>query len=141
MYNDKARAVLEQADLKKTPGRVAILNCLLSEKAPLTHQEILEKLTDFQINEVSIYRTLETFDRAGIVHKIEGVDKVWRFAISGEEPLNADKPCHPHFVCTNCGKVECLTELEIPKLKPSSRKYVINSREMVLKGSCDQCAN
>ncbi len=137
----RARKLLDQAGLKKTPGRIAVLNCLLSEAQPLTQQDISDMLSDFQINEVSIYRSLEAFLRAGIVHRIEGVDQVWRFAISQGEPLGGAGACHPHFVCTQCGKVECLTELEIPDITPGNSNYIVKSKEMVLKGSCEECVN
>lgn len=139
MEKKNAWNILEKAGLKKTSGRIAILNCLLKENKPLSQHEIAEKLKGFKINEASIYRSLEAFHRVGIVHKVEGVEKTRRFAIS--ESPSEKSPCHPHFICIECGKVECLKELEIPDLKPHNKSYVVKSREMILKGSCKHCSS
>lgn len=136
MEQDTARTLLDRAGLRKTPGRIAILNCLIKKQKPLSKQDIADNLTGINLNEVSIYRALEAFDRAGIIHRVEGLDKVWRFAVSCH-PIPGD--CHPHFFCTKCGKVECLTELKVPELTPDNYSYTIKSREMILKGSCEQC--
>ena len=138
MKNQKAHDILENTGLKKTSGRIAILNCLLKEKNPLSQQEIAEKLREFKINEASIYRALEAFDRTGIVHRVEGLDKTWRFAVSSR---TLEKGYHPHFICVDCGRVECFRELEIPRLRLNNSNYVIKSQEMILKGSCEKCSS
>ena len=136
MNKESAYTLLNKTGLRKTSGRIAILNCLIKEQKPLTQQEIAEKLTDVNLNEVSIYRALEAFDKAGIIHRVEGLDKVWRFAVSSH-PLS--ESCHPHFICTECGRVECLTDLEVPKLTPKNYSHRIKNREMILKGYCEKC--
>ncbi|ACB85501.1 Fur family transcriptional regulator [Natranaerobius thermophilus] len=141
-YNLYHRAItlLDEAELKKTPGRIAILTLLLKEQRPLSQQEISQSL-EHPLNEVSIYRALRAFEKAAIVHKVEGGDKTWRFAITEQDKSQCKDHYHPHFICTSCGKVECFTEIEIPKIKPPNSQYTITNREMVLKGSCDECAN
>ncbi len=138
MIEEKARNLLKNSNLKKTPGRIAILCLLIEEKKPLTQQEIKDKLNKVEINDVTIYRALEAFEKAGIIHKIEGVDKVSRFAIS-KGPKDASSNSHPHFICTTCGEIECLTELKIPELSPSGAGYKITEREMLIKGLCQNC--
>lgn len=137
MNEEKARILLEKSGLKKTQGRIAILSLLLNEDKPNTQQEIKEKLQDIHINEVTIYRALEAFEKAGMIHRVEGIDKIWRFAIS----INASsRNAHPHFICTTCGEIECLTDIKIPELLPRGSGYKIKEREMLLKGICQHCA-
>lgn len=139
MIDEKAKNLLESKGLKKTPGRIAILSLLIGEKKPVTHQEIKDKLCDVKINEATIYRALEAFEEAGIIHKIDGIDKISRFAISKgiSDPTENE---HPHFICTLCGEIECLTELKIPELTPNKEGYEIKEREMFIKGLCKNCS-
>ncbi len=137
---ERARILLDNAGLKKTQGRIAILNLLIGERKPLTQQEIKEGLREVQINEVTIYRALETFENTGIIHKIEGIDKISRFAISKGGQSKPSDDNHPHFICTACGETECLIDLEIPALAPRGDGYTITDREMLIKGLCQDCS-
>ncbi len=73
--------------------------------------EILEKLPP-HTDAVTVYRTLNTFTAKGVAHRVRGEDRVWRYALGN--PREAATHHHPHFVCENCGKVECLKEAQIP---------------------------
>ncbi len=139
MIDEKAKNLLDSNGLKKTSGRIVILSLLINEQKPLTHQEIKDKMYDVKINEATIYRSLEAFEEMGIIHKIDGIDKISRFAIS-RGISNPTESEHPHFICTLCGEIECLTELKIPKLKPSGKGYEIKEREMFIKGLCKNCS-
>lgn len=131
-----ASELLAKARLKRTPGRIALLQLLLETKNPLTKQEISERLSGVKFNSVSIYRSLEAFHRAGIVHKVEVGDRNWRFAACS---CGSSKHCHPHFICRSCGKVECLNGFELPETLEIKPGYVVEEQEFYIRGLCDSC--
>ena len=128
---------LDKIGLKKTPGRLAIFQILQQAQHPLTKQEIRSFLSGVKLDDTSIYRTLATFVKAGIVHRVDTGDRNWRFALSS----NRDKGCcHPHFICKSCGLVECLQEIELPPCTTSKPGYQIEEQELYLKGLCYKCS-
>lgn len=130
--------LLHQAGLRCTPRRTAIIQVLLQAQDPLTHREIEASIPrEISINQVSLYRALQAFLEAGIVHRVMNPDRTWRFALCG---CRSSGHCHPHFVCKNCGVVECLHRIEMPKLPEELPGYVVEEEELYLKGLCLVCA-
>lgn len=135
--NDTAATILSQAGLRRTPGRIAMINLLLSSPHPLSQQEIAGRLKEVRINGVSIYRSLHAFLQCGIVHRVESGDRTWRFAICG---CGSRSHCHPHFVCSRCGKVECLSGFKMPAAEGLQPGYVVEEQEVYLRGRCAGCS-
>lgn len=134
---EKAAQILKNLGFKRTPGRIALLSLLLEAETPLTQQEISRQL-DKEMNYVNIYRALDAFIKAGIVHKVETGEKNWRFALC---TCNSKGHCHPHFICQGCGLTECLSEFQVPQISLSAEGYVVQSQEMYLKGLCASCSS
>lgn len=135
--NDTAEAILSRAGLKRTPGRIAMINLLLCTPHPLSQQEIANRLEEVRINGVSIYRSLHAFLQNGIVHRVEGGDRIWRFAICG---CGSRGHCHPHFICSRCGKVECLSGFRMPEPENLHPGYIVEEQEVYLRGRCAGCS-
>lgn len=133
----KPSAILHQAGLKCTPKRAAVIKVLLSSDHPLTHKEIEDLIPDeINMNQVSLYRALEAFLEAGLIHRVLTQDRIGRFALCGcMEPGH----CHPHFVCRSCGRIECLSRVHLPKLHDQLPGYMVEEGEMYLKGLCQKC--
>lgn len=135
--NGAAKEILQKAGFKVTPGRVAIINLLQQQGRPLSQQEIDDYLVhSFQLNEVSIYRALEAFLKAGLVHRVITEDRVYRYAIC---LCGSSGHCHPHFICRACGRIECLGDQDIPCLPEVEEQYQVEEREYYLRGLCSQC--
>jgi Fur family ferric uptake transcriptional regulator len=133
--------LLLQAKLRRTPVRAGVLDVLAHAPRPLGAVEVLEKLPP-HTDAVTVYRTLNTFTGKGIVHRVRGEDRVWRYALGDSHTPAAHQ--HPHFVCESCGKVECLREATIPATFIASLtiapKYTVHYPEVVLHGTCPRCA-
>jgi Fur family ferric uptake transcriptional regulator len=143
MKHDRASAAitaLGEAGLRTTPVRLGVLDILAKSRQPLDVPHIVAKLPS-HTDAVTVYRTLNTFTRKKLVHRIRGEDRSWRYALSqGEqEPRHQ----HPHFVCETCGKVECLADAQIPAtFVPSlgvAQSYKIDYPEVILHGLCPRC--
>lgn len=129
-------ALLAKAGLKRTTGRVAMLKVLLNAGEPMTQQQILEKVGHTGLNRVSVYRTLHAFTEAGLVHRVEAGDRLWRFAVC---KCGSRTHCHPHFTCRACGKIECLNTISLPCLTEPIPGYRVEEQEVYLRGLCVNC--
>lgn len=135
---EAAREILSGFGLKKTAGRIALIKLLLQAQNPLTRQEISAKLTGVNFNRVSIYRSLDAFLKAGIIHKVEAGDRSRRFAICS---CGSSSHCHPHFICRSCGKVECLNGLKNIQHYPLKPGYIFEEQEIYIRGLCARCSS
>ena len=140
-----AADVLRAAGLRRTPVRASVLEVLASARGPMAVPQIIEQLPE-HTDAVTVYRTLNTFTRKRLVHRVHGEDRTWRYALStgnGPGPKQPNAHQHPHFVCDECGTVECLEDSAIPKtLVPSlhvGARYAVRYPEVVLHGLCPKC--
>ncbi len=140
--NEKStERILKEANLKRTAGRMAVLEVLLEAPRPLSQHEIWERLpSGMNFNSASVYRALEAFLEAGLIHRVETGDRVGRYALCGCEE---EGHCHPHFICNSCGIAECLQEVSLPpgySQRTLQGGYVVEGQEYYLKGLCPRCA-
>ncbi len=132
--------LLRDAGLRRTSMRESTLDALMRGGSPMNVPEILRALPE-RADAVTLYRTLNTFTRHGLVHRVRGEDGA-RYAFSAP----ADRPAHPHphFICDGCGKVECLEGTELPadligRFDPGAGRRV-DYAELLLHGLCPRCA-
>jgi len=133
----KAQQMLKQAGLKRTQQRVDILTVLLGAKQPLTAEQIGRKLRRNAPDKVTIYRVLENFLEAGLVHRAYLEDRSWYYE-SGDRCTQLQ--CHPHFTCTKCGLTRCMVDSIIPMVKGLGRGFVVHRQQVRLEGLCPGCA-
>lgn len=130
----QAVEILRNAKLRVTSCRTSLLDLLLHANDPLTQKELTEALEEQGFNRVTIYRALQTFLDATIVHRIITEDRTWRFAITR---CGHRGHCHPHFTCRRCGRVRCLDGVAIPAVGLEGHR--IESQAMYLWGVCPDC--
>ena len=132
----KIEHLLDYAELRRTAPRTSILAVLLGTGKPLTAKQIAAKLGPAGPDKVTIYRTLESFVKAGLVHKAFLQKRTWHFELAH----NCSKSqCHPHFTCTDCGETVCLTEIELPMAKSPHKGLIIRRQRVQLEGLCSRC--
>ena len=99
-------------------------------------EELVAKLPR-ETDVVTVYRTLNTLVEKHLARRVRAEDRSWRFELSGAEHV------HAHFVCDNCGKVECVPTIELQPSATFSAKlaegYDIHSQELTLHGTCPKC--
>jgi Fur family transcriptional regulator, ferric uptake regulator len=128
--------LLNSAKLKKTLPRRTILEILLNAAQPQTADEIVSAIGKTGPNRVTVYRTLGSMVEAGIVHRA--------FVAEGSQHFEmADKcgahQCHPHFVCTGCGRTSCLHNMALPMATSAPAGFVIERQQVRLQGLCPKC--
>jgi len=153
---DADRALLRQAGLRCTPARLAVLQHVMAAGGPRTHAEVADALADRGFDRATIYRNLTELTESRIFSRVELGDHVWRF-----EMRHGGSTEHPHFLCTTCGEVSCLDDVDVaitpkPVAKPTppkgdkggkaksggprgKRSGIGSVSEVLLKGTCEQC--
>ena len=134
--NQKINELLSSAKLRRTGPRTSILAVLLDAHSPITQEQIAAKLTGSGPNKVTIYRTLESFVAAGLVHKALLQERTWHFELGDN---CTESQCHPHLTCTNCGDIHCLTEISFPMAKSPHKGFAIHHQQVQLGGLCPKC--
>lgn len=134
--------ILHSYDLRATDTRLQVLNVLINSKAALSHHEIAGALKQSLIDKVTIYRTLDAFEKKGLIHKVASKDRNWMYAIQlkKEEPVKVDRS-HAHFICNQCGRIYCLP---VTGFNPSPdegkiKGFKIETRELRYHGLCPDC--
>ncbi len=129
--------LLRSAGLKVTRPRVAILS-VFQEKihTPMSVEDIVAKANLSKIDPVTVYRTLASFERAGIVKRADLRKDAVYYEMADHH--------HHHLVCTDCGVIEDFEQCDIQTLskkivKNSSKFALINDHAFELFGLCKSC--
>lgn len=132
------QAKLRDAGLRSTSARIAVLKALQVAKQPLSHNDLAVLLEGDSFDKTTIFRNLTDLTESKLLKRIDVGDHIWRFELIATENDGAG---HAHFVCTDCGDVDCLPELElkVSKKRPGSKAKVGNVSEILLKGHCEDC--
>lgn len=133
----QAGKMLGAAKLYCTKGRVAILKVLMKTGKPLSRAQIAQRLGKKQFDKVTIYRTLASLLKVGLVHRAFMAKRAWHFELAHR---CSESQCHPHFTCTSCGSTYCLTEILLPMAKSPHKGFVIHRQQVRLEGLCPACA-
>jgi len=138
------RTRLHEAGLRATRIRMDVIRALHASPSAAPAHALLEALAESgPVDRVTVYRALNALVEAGLAHKLDPGDRVFRFALA-EHDANASG-VHPHFVCDACGLVECLEGATVnvsfgPLRRGRSPRFKLNRTGVVLHGRCDQCA-
>lgn len=130
--------LLDKHQLKKTGPRLSVLSILTSRNTAISQPE-LETILGKDIDRVTLYRTLSTFEEKGIIHKVLDLNGTANYALcfsACDEHEHKDE--HVHFNCTVCLNVYCLDAIQVPHL-PIPSGFVSESVNFIVYGVCDKC--
>jgi len=139
---------LKAKGVRFTPGRRIVLDVLLRSTGHLSAEDIFLKIREghSEVSVASVYRTLEIFERAGLVYKFDFGHGRARFEMA-EEIKGGDH--HHHLVCTGCGEVIDYRDFSPEELELLRRaeanlysKYDFRIRTHLIQfyGTCAKCA-
>lgn len=132
-----AEQLIQNAGLRPSLIRIAVLGVLLGADDALSHAEIMEHLQPVgAFDRVTVYRVLDWLVEKGLAHKVAGAGRVWRFQVTRHETMH----CHAHFLCNRCGKIFCLPDVQpaLPKQIPAN--FCAESIELNITGICSDCS-
>lgn len=130
--------ILRRNRLSVTNIRKKILSLFLTNTGALAHADIEHK-TGEKFDRVTVYRTLQAFVEKGIIHTIPTSDNSIKYALCKNDCFEGHhQDNHFHFVCTACGKTECMDDIIIPVVK-LPKDYTARNVEIVVNGLCSHC--
>ncbi|MCG9970872.1 Fur family transcriptional regulator [Christiangramia crocea] len=134
---DKIERLLRQHHIRPTAIRLLMYKFLHEKNVAVTLNDIE---SGFDKSErTTLYRTIKTFEKNGLVHQIDDGTGVAKYAL--DEPENQkgnSQDLHLHFHCTSCNETVCLTDHKIPHIS-LPKGFVTQDMNLVLKGTCDKC--
>jgi Fur family ferric uptake transcriptional regulator len=137
----RVEATLSAAGHKRGGARRALLELLEGQSCALTAVEIEDALRSQhrRVSRASVYRILEELERLHLVQRVETGQAMVRY-----ERLRDSHEHHHHLVCDSCGLVmpfsDPALERAIDRLSERVPLAVVSEHEIVLHGSCRQCA-
>ncbi|CAL65254.1 Fur family transcriptional regulator [Christiangramia forsetii] len=128
--------VLQEHQVRPTAIRLLMYKFLRDRQVAVTLNDIE---SDFEMSErTTLYRTIKTFEKNGLVHQIDDGTGVAKYALDEPEIGSGSQDLHLHFHCTNCNETLCLTDHKIPHIS-LPKGFVTQDMNLVLKGICDRC--
>jgi Fur family ferric uptake transcriptional regulator len=129
--------VLKKHGLKNTRQRQLVLDEFIRSNTALSQPE-LEKRLKGEMDRVTLYRILNSFEDSGILHSILDKQGTMNYA-------NCNASCtahhhhdeHLHFNCSNCNKIFCL-DVKIPSVKMPAG-FSVTQLSLTATGLCDSC--
>jgi Fe2+ or Zn2+ uptake regulation protein len=137
-YAEFALARLRERGCRITRGRRLVLDALGRAERPISPYSIHDLLSNEGevVDTVSIYRTLETLEQAGLVHRV---------AFSGGYlpcRLEHHPGCHHHLICRECGvvdEVDCPGMAEVERSAAADSHFLIERHLVEFVGLCPAC--
>jgi len=119
--------------------RDATLNCVRSTQthpsADWVYEHVRNDVPDISL--ATVYRNLALFKEQGLITGVATVKGVERF--------DGDTEPHVHFICTQCGAVVDLRELQLPESlnteAESSLGCSVDTCQLSFNGKCRSCLN
>lgn len=121
--------------LKVTPQRIAIYKELAKTEEHPSTEMIYNNIKDYypNISLTTVYRTLETFEKMGLISVVNVLYNAARY--------DANLDPHHHIVCVNCKKIEDVYDetINYSKLNPNLDDYKILGYSVLFNGLCRNC--
>lgn len=128
---------LREAGLRATAARVSVLQQLTAAQQPVSHADMVDALGAFGFDQSTLFRVLTELSEAGLVNRLDLGDQIRRFELRGAP--GAPEFDHAHFLCTECGKIQCLEGYRFRLTPPRSGKLPGEITEVLFKGRCAKC--
>ncbi len=128
--------LLRERGLKATPFRIHLLDMMTSRSSSVTYSEIIDKNKD--VDRVTVYRTLETLQDKGLIHKCYSDSSDTYYAVCQEScTTEGHHHDHIHVLCQNCDKITC-EELAEP-IQISLEGMEIKKKSILVEVICPDC--
>jgi Fur family ferric uptake transcriptional regulator len=131
--------LLSATNLEATANRVRVLEVVGNNSFPLSAGDIYKILErSSTINRVTVYRILDLLVAHGVVERISTGGRAFYYGLA---PNTHHRP-HPHFYCTHCGQMDCLSpESLVVDTAPLWKTFPgrIDKVEVRIDGICKNC--
>jgi Fur family transcriptional regulator, ferric uptake regulator len=130
---------LQKGGIELTAHRKRVFDVITASTKALTPKVILTKIRrNHPMDKVTLYRILDFFASKKVVRRIASQQGHVYYEIVCDH----HRPLHSHFICRECGDVECLEDLSVSELRSklwSHRRWQDNDIDLKLEGICNEC--
>lgn len=128
---------MRRSRLRVTEARRAMLRALSLAKVPLSADALHRKVGTRRADRVTVYRSLQAFESAGIVqrHPLDKDRSLYALTAAGHH--------HHHLVCRGCGAIERLGDCDAEAIEAAARTrgYTQLSHVLEIHGLCPRCSH
>ncbi len=129
------RSRVRAAGLRVTRHRLEMLKVLEVAATPRSHGELVDALPRGLMDRTTAFRNLMALTRAGLVERLDGGDRLWRYALSGRRSSEA-----VIFECVKCASRVLLPPARVSFSSGALPEVVRRRRfQLRLRGVCDLC--
>jgi Fur family ferric uptake transcriptional regulator len=138
-WSEHANRELSRAGHRAGGARAAVVELLAGQDCCLSAQDIHDRLRegDRAVGLASVYRALDVLTQLGLTRRVDvGGTAAYEPAAPGGEH-------HHHAICDRCGKLDAFEDEQLETLIHGVAErlgYAIGEHEIVLRGSCPECA-
>jgi Fur family ferric uptake transcriptional regulator len=136
---EDALSILRENKLKITPLREAVLLELIASKKGLSQQD-LNQLLRIAFDRSTLFRTLNTLEKKGILHKIIDEEGIAKYAFTQQQKVNIPSD-HAHFYCIRCKNIFCLDYSVTLARIPVPDGFQKQGVELQVRGICIKCSS
>lgn len=131
--------MLSKNGVEPTPLRKAVFRFIGHKSRPVSAIEILETVRkQVTLNKVTVYRILDLLVEKRLVKRLYAGDRALRYGMG----RSARHPEHAHFVCRQCGQMECLAAGDFPldtKALQARTRHTVEDVDIRFEGICASC--
>ena len=140
--DDEARRVdelslgLRESGLRLTHQRLEIVRAIAADRAhpdvETVYETVRKRVPTISLD--TVYRTLATLTERGLITRVQ--------FLPGPTRYDANRALHHHFVCTRCGLVRDIDDVEPDAIPATAQVTRIGRPEVVtvqFRGVCDAC--
>ncbi len=138
METEKINKILEEKHIPATPMRMLVLNEFLNTSKSVSLSELEETLEN--ADRSTIYRTLKTFEKNGIIHGVQENSTTQYLLCHDNCDGEHHHDLHLHFYCTECKKTVCLEEVSFKNIQ-LPKSYDFKEFKFLASGICLECRN
>lgn len=134
---ENIESILNQRNIRPTAMRLLIYQFLEKQHVAISLGD-LEASFD-KAERTTLYRNLKTFEKKGMVHKIDDGSGIAKYALCEMNcTCDIDTDLHIHFHCRLCDETICLTEHKFPEIT-LPQNFMAENANLVVKGICGKC--
>jgi Fur family ferric uptake transcriptional regulator len=115
---------------------ITLLNEFNNSSSAISAITLIERLGS-KFNKTTIYRVLDKLEEDGVLHSFLGKNGLKWYAKCNDCSANKHSDVHPHFQCSDCGKVDCLTAFNVTIPKLPNREIEVS--QLLIQGKCEEC--
>ncbi len=132
--------ILRKYHLNITESRIKILVLFYSnynKQNYLSHEDILKGLGG-RASRITVYRTLRTFVKKGVLYCIPTVNNFTMYGLRNPDIKHNGPVQYVHFTCDRCGKVYPMQAVDM-RVSGVPPDFTIRQFDIVMNGKCNNC--